>query len=130
MNYLLDTQIFLWWIAADRRLQKVLHELIADPANRIWLSVASAWEMEIKSALGKLRIPEGLEQQLAANGIEALSISLRHMQTLHSLPAIHRDPFDRMLVAQSVAEELILVTADPVVASYPCRTLTNSVHRR
>jgi PIN domain nuclease of toxin-antitoxin system len=125
MNYLLDTQIFLWWIAADRRLQKTLNELIANPANRIWLSAASAWEMEIKSALGKLKIPDDLEQQLAMNGIEALPIYLRHVQTLRSLPGIHSDPFDRILVAQSISDALVLVTADPVVASYPCRTVTN-----
>lgn len=130
MNYLLDTQIFLWWVAADRRLQKTLRELIADPTNRIWLSAASAWEMEIKSALGRLTIPNDLEQQLAGNGIEALPIYLRHVQTLRGLPSIHGDPFDRILVAQSIADALVLVTADPVVASYPCRTVTNFGRRR
>ena len=130
MNYLLDTQIFVWWLAADRRLNKGLHELIADPTNRIWLSAASAWEMEIKSALGKLSVPDDLERQLAANGIEALPIYLRHIKMVRSLPAIHGDPFDRVLVAQSIADELVLVTADPVVASYPCRTVTNIGRRR
>jgi PIN domain nuclease of toxin-antitoxin system len=130
MNYLLDTQIFLWWIAADRRLQKMLHGLIADPANRIWLSTASAWEMQIKSALGKLTTPDDLEQQLATNGIEELPIHLRHVQTLRCLPSIHSDPFDRMLVAQSISDALVLITADPVVASYPCRVVTNFGKRR
>jgi PIN domain nuclease of toxin-antitoxin system len=130
MNYLLDTQIFLWWLAADRRLQKSVNDLIANPANRIWLSAASAWEMEIKSMLGKLATPGDLERQLAANGIEALPIHLRHVQRLRDLPSIHTDPFDRILVAQSIADELVLITADPVVARYPCRLVTNAVRRR
>ena len=86
--------------------------------------------MEIKSALGKLKIPDDLEQQLTTNGIEALPIYLRHMQTLRSLPSIHSDPFDRILVAQSISDALVLVTADPVVASYPCRTVTTFGKRR
>jgi PIN domain nuclease of toxin-antitoxin system len=130
MNYLLDTQIFLWWLAADRRLQKSVNELIANPANRIWLSAASAWEMEIKSTLGKLATPGDLERQLAANAIDTLPIHLRHVQRLRDLPFIHADPFDRILVAQSIADELVLITADPVVARYPCRLVTNAVRRR
>jgi PIN domain nuclease of toxin-antitoxin system len=130
MNYLLDTQIFLWWIAADRRLQKTLRDLIANPGNRIWLSTASAWEMEIKSTLGKLTIPDDLEQQLVASEIEVLPISLRHVQALRSLPSIHTDPFDRILIAQSISDTLMLVTADPVVASYPCSVVTNFGKRR
>jgi PIN domain nuclease of toxin-antitoxin system len=125
MNYLLDTQIFLWWQAADRRLDTKLRELIGDPRNRIWFSVASAWEMEIKSTLGKLKVPDGLEEQLTRNAFEPLPIYLRHIQKLRGLPPIHRDPFDRMLVAQSLADDLVLMTADAVVASYPCRTVTS-----
>ncbi len=125
MSYLLDTQILLWWLGDDRRLARAVRSAIADPNRPVWLSVASVWEMEIKAKLGKLRVPENLEEQLVANGIAVLPIHFRHATALKSLPDLHRDPFDRMLVAQALTEDLTLVTADPVLHGYPCRMVQN-----
>jgi len=127
VRLLLDTHVFVWWILDDPRLAQRLRRAIAHPDNRVYLSAASAWEIVIKASLGKLVLPEPPEAfiraQLLSNEIEALPVTIDHAIRLASLPAIHRDPFDRMLVAQSECEEMTLVTDDPVILRYDVRTL-------
>ncbi|MGA8655453.1 MAG: type II toxin-antitoxin system VapC family toxin [Chthoniobacterales bacterium] len=123
MNLLLDTQVVIWCLAADRRLKNAARRVIEDDANRVWVSAASAWEMEIKGALGKLRVPDDLLTQMAAIRFDELPVRIEHALFLRQLPALHRDPFDRILIAQAVCEGLTLVTADPVLQEYPVRII-------
>jgi PIN domain nuclease of toxin-antitoxin system len=100
---------------------------LRDPTNTLLLSVASVWEMQIKSHAGKLELglplAELMESQRLANGIEVLPIQLAHVLALDELPPHHRDPFDRLVIAQANAEDLTLVSVDPVFANYPVRLL-------
>jgi PIN domain nuclease of toxin-antitoxin system len=118
MNLLLDTQVLLWWLADDRRLRDPARGAIADGANLVAVSAASAWEVAIKAALGKLDAPTDLRDALTESGFEELPISVDHALRAGALPPHHADPFDRMLVAQAAAEALVLVTADERLAAY------------
>ena len=122
MKLLLDTHLLLWTVSESRRLSSEARELIGDPDNELLFSIASLWEVAIKQSLGRedfridLRL---LRRGLLDNNFEQLSITAEHTLTLADLPMLHRDPFDRMLVAQSIVEGIILLTADPVIARYP-----------
>ena len=122
MRALLDTHTFLWWNTDDPRLSAQARELIADGRNEIYLSVASAWEIAIKAARGSLILPEPPEQyvpsRLRLHRMLVLTIQLRHALMVYDLPMIHRDPFDRLLIAQSRLEDLALLTADPEITRY------------
>lgn len=122
MRALLDTHAFIWWSTADSRLGKRAVRIIRDPANEVFLSAASAWEIATKHRLGRLpeaeTILEDLPEALSLSRIEALSISLEHAAAAGSLGGLHRDPFDRMLIAQSRIERIPVVTADPIFKSY------------
>jgi PIN domain nuclease of toxin-antitoxin system len=122
MNALLDTHVFLWWVTDDARLSARAREVIGDGSNAIYVSTASAWEIAIKARLGKLRLPSDpgafFRQHLALNDFEVLPVALSHALGVYALPDLHRDPFDRMLVAQCQVESLALVTADAMVAGY------------
>jgi len=124
---LLDTHTWLWWNGAPKRLPATVYRLLADPEQRIWFSVASAWEISIKAALGKLELPapvaEYLPQRLKDNRFDLLTIDLPHVLGLAALPHLHRDPFDRLLVAQAIQEDLSLISGDPLIAQYPVRLL-------
>ena len=111
MRLLLDTHALLRWLA-DEGLHPGAQDAIADPANLVAVSAASAWEISIKKALGKLAAPDDLEQQLAAGGFVPLPISIAHGTAAGQLPHHHEDPFDRMLIAQALAEGLTIVTRD------------------
>ena len=122
MRLLLDTHTFLWWVSGSDRLSRKARAAIARAGNDCHVSVASGWEIAIKVSLGKLRI-EGprdtfLPEQLAVNGFLPLAIGLRHAARVAALPFHHRDPFDRLLIAQALEEELAIVTADRVFARY------------
>jgi PIN domain nuclease of toxin-antitoxin system len=119
LRLLLDTHVFLWWCADDRRLGEAEREVIRDGANDVLVSTASVWEMAIKQSLGRLKVPEPPSSAVARLGIGRLSISFEHAEATVQLPPIHRDPFDRLLVAQAKLEGLTLVTTDPLVRSYP-----------
>ena len=119
MKILLDTHLVLWWLADDRRLSAKARQLIADPVNVVIVSAATAWEVALKQALGKLRIEGEFEQAVREQGFDMLPVSFAHAAELRQLPAIHRDPFDRMLVAQARVEQLHLLTIDPQVLKYP-----------
>ena len=121
MKALLDTHAFLWWIADDPRLSSRVRKIIGDGENGLYLSAASGWEMAIKVGLGRLALPEPerfIPEQMANNAIFPLPIRMSHALRVHSLPGHHRDPFDRMLVAQAQLEGLPILTADPRIAQY------------
>ena len=122
MRLLLDTHTFLWWVAASGELSRRAKSAVGSARNECFVSVASGWEIAIKVSLGKLRIDGALDrflpEQLAANGFRALAIDLKHAARVATLPFHHRDPFDRLLVAQALEEDLAMVTADPVVVKY------------
>lgn len=123
MKLLLDTHVFLWYIIADPRLPTAFRDAIRNPANEVFLSVAPIWEAVIKYAIGKLPVPappaDYLPQQCHRHGIASLPIDEAAFSHLAKLPLIHRDPFDRMLLAQAIQHGLTFVTADDVLKSYP-----------
>ena len=121
MRVLLDTHAFLWWADDDRRLSARARQAIADAADA-FLSVASCWEIVIKVSRGRLTLPKPVErflpEQLGMNRVQLLSIDLDDVARVATLPFHHRDPFDRLLAAQALGEELTLVSADPVFRKY------------
>ena len=122
MRYLLDTHAFLWWVLDDPRLSRAAADAIRDPANEILFSAASAWEIAIKAHLGRIAFEDDLAEfiprQMVANGFMNLPITIDHALQVARLPLLHRDPFDRMLVAQAQREKTVLLTADPAIAQY------------
>ncbi len=122
MRLLLDTHVFLWWLADDQRLSPRCREQIANPINDVMLSAVTVWELAIKLGLGKLEMEpsdaERLHLLAADNGFDELPISAAHAAEVRLLPAHHRDPFDRLLVAQAQSEGLTVVTADPAIHPY------------
>lgn len=127
MRFLLDTHSFLWWVHKDDRLSDTAREIISEEQNEIFVSVASAWEIAIKAGLGQLDIPRGPERFITRhtelNDFRVLPINLPHAFRVYELPDIHRDPFDRILVAQARAEDMPILTIDPEIARYPVETL-------
>jgi PIN domain nuclease of toxin-antitoxin system len=126
MKVLLDTHTFIWWDSDPSKLSAQVLTLLQDPATTVFLSVVSVWEMLIKRQLGKLtlRMPLAtLVAQQQANGIQILSITLGHVLAVESLPTPHKDPFDRLLVAQANVEGTVLLSADSVFAQYPVNVL-------
>lgn len=123
MRLLLDTHAFIWWDGEPARLSARALALCQDRENQLHLSVASLWEIQIKAQLGKLRLstplPQIVAMQQAANGLVLLSIHPHHTYALDDLPALHRDPFDRIIVAQARTEKLRLVTHDEMICKYP-----------
>jgi PIN domain nuclease of toxin-antitoxin system len=126
MKAILDTHAFLWALAGDERMSRLARETYAGPAG-LFLSIASVWEILIKVQSGKLKLPRPagpyVLRKLAENGIELLPISIDHLLALERLPMHHRDPFDRMLVAQSLEESLPIITSDPWFARYNVRLI-------
>lgn len=122
-SYLLDTPILLWWLADDAKLDKKTKDLIARPTTRIFVSTVSVWEIVIKKSLNKLAAPDNLKEMLYENDFEILSITADHALYLEHLPAIHHDPFDRLLIAQSVLEDLTIITADKIIPKYTVKCL-------
>lgn len=123
MSYLLDTHTFLWWDQKSTTLSAKALALFQDTSTSLLLSVASVWEMQIKLSLGKLTLPAPLMQiinnQITINQIALLPITLSHISGLAGLPMHHRDPFDRMLIAQAITEGIPIISADPAMAEYP-----------
>jgi len=114
---LLDTHVFLWWRANDRRLGVPIRNAIAS-ADVVFVSAASAWEADIKIRLGRLSIPDTIESGVEDSGFEKLPILFSHAEAAAVLPAHHQDPFDRMLIAQALVESLTLVSHDRRMAPY------------
>ena len=122
MNYFLDTHGLIWFITGDPQLSVKARQLIDDEANNIFVSIASLWEMAIKFSIGKLNLGQPFDTlfpaQLNSNSINVLSITLDHLKTVCSLPLHHRDPFDRLLVAQSLVEQWPIISADVMFDRY------------
>ncbi|WP_373526624.1 type II toxin-antitoxin system VapC family toxin [Nostoc sp.] len=127
MRALLDTHVFLWWVTDDPQLSSTSRSIIADSGNLLFLSVASVWEIVIKTKSGKLTLPEPVERyipnRLALNRFESLDTQMIHTLQVAALPNIHRDPFDRILIAQSQVENLPIVTIDQKIAQYSVETI-------
>jgi PIN domain nuclease of toxin-antitoxin system len=123
VSLILDTHVLLWWIGNDSSLAAAARQAIADPDVRVFVSAASAWEIMFKKSTGKLDAPNDLDQQVARHEFEPLAITLAHALAAGSLPLHHKDPFDRMLVAQAMAEGLTIITRDPRIRQYGVRTL-------
>jgi|ERR1051325_3351264 PIN domain nuclease of toxin-antitoxin system len=122
MRLLLDTHVLLWWLADDRKLSNAGRDIIADPGNELLVSSASVWEISIKAALKRIQIQlDDLEDAIIGNGFRSLPIGFRHAIAAGRLPLLHRDPFDRMLVAQASVEELRIVSHDRVFEKYSFR---------
>jgi len=127
MNYLLDTHTFLWFINDDASLSSTAKTLIEDPENTIYLSVASIWEMAIKVSLDKLEMPspftDFIDEQLSKNTIILLGIKTEHTGIVATLPFHHRDPFDRLIIAQSKVEDIPVIGKDAIFDDYGIKRL-------
>jgi PIN domain nuclease of toxin-antitoxin system len=127
VKLLLDTCTFLWCVEGGSSLSEAGRRALVDPANEIYMSSVSSWEIAVKHALGRLPLPEPPERyvpaQRDARGIEPLPLDEEAALHLYRLPLLHRDPFDRMLVCQALIGGLTLVTPDPAILRYPVRTL-------
>jgi PIN domain nuclease of toxin-antitoxin system len=127
MRVLLDTCTFLWLIGSPGELSPAARAAIVDPANEVWLSAASAWEIAVKWAQGRLSLPAPPAQfvpaQRIAHGVDVLAIDEESALRVARLPALHRDPFDRMLVSQAVVHGLVVVSPDPLIEQYAVKTL-------
>ena len=120
---LLDTHVFLWWLADAPDLAEAARRAIGDERNAVYVSAATGWEIAIKRAAGKLRAPENLDALVEEGGFTHLPMTFFHGEQAGALPMHHRDPFDRMLVAQAQAEGLVIVTRDKHIPMYGIRTL-------
>lgn len=122
MRYLLDTHTFLWWNMDDAQLSSLAKELISDSNNEIFLSAASAWEIAIKTARGRLTLPEDptryISNRLSLHGFQALPVQINHAVHVYKLPMYHADPFDRLLIAQSQIEAMPLISVDVDIRRY------------
>jgi len=122
MRLLVDTQIAIWALLDNPVLSEAARDLLGNPSNECFFSVSSIWEIAIKRALKKpgfLYDPREIRRQLLVNGYDELTIQSQHAVAVDSMPHIHRDPFDRILIAQAMVEGIILLTADAVIAQYP-----------
>jgi len=115
---LLDTHVLLWWLCDDENLGDQATQLIADARNEIFISAATTWEISIKKNMGLLEAPDDMDRIVEDEGFSKLPISLFHSEKAGGLPEIHRDPFDRMLIAQAQAEGLEIMTVDPEIPRY------------
>lgn len=127
MRVLLDTHAFLWWVRDDGRLSGKARDALSDAGNELLFSVVSGWEIAIKAQLGQLRASEDvgayLSGQLSINSMQVLPVYLSHAVRAADLPNHHRDPFDRLLVAQALVEDLPLVSVDPEISRYPVEVI-------
>jgi len=125
MKLLLDTHTFIWWASEPGNLSKKVLDVLENKKNDITLSVVSVWEMQIKIQLGKLKLSYPLRdlilKQQNSNDIQILPVSLEHVLSLDSLPALHRDLFDRLLIIQAIQEKLLLVSKDKIFQQYPVK---------
>ncbi|MCG8584949.1 MAG: type II toxin-antitoxin system VapC family toxin [Pirellulales bacterium] len=119
MKLLLDTHVVLWWLDDPHQLSETARTAIEEPENTVFVSAVVAWEIAIKRGLGKLTAPPNLAVAIAAAGFASLPITVAHALGIETLPTPHRDPFDRLLVAQALLEDCTLVSRDPHQQKYP-----------
>jgi PIN domain nuclease of toxin-antitoxin system len=124
MKLLLDTHVVLWWLDDPTKLTEAARDSIAELANEALVSAAVAWEIAIKTGLGKLTAPDDLEAAIQACRFETLPITVAHAMAIQALPMHHRDPFDRLLVAQAVVEGATIVARDPNIGLYGVPVIT------
>jgi PIN domain nuclease of toxin-antitoxin system len=118
VKVLLDTHMLVWWLADAKELSAAARAIIAAQENAVFVSAASVWELRIKEAIGKVKLPADFGEVLAAQPFEKLAVTVAHAHEMKELPLHHRDPFDRMLIAQARSDGLTLLTHDEVVAKY------------
>ena len=127
MRILIDTHVFIWWTSDSQKLSFTVYNLLTSPKTQVILSVVSIWEMQIKLSLGKLQLktalPELVEDEVKQNRIELLPLDLSHIYALSNLPNHHRDPFDRLLIAQAKSEELVIISIDEKFDGYDIERL-------
>jgi PIN domain nuclease of toxin-antitoxin system len=127
VRILVDTHVFVWYIQNNERLPRSIVSLINDGRNDILFSVVSVWEMAIKQSTGKLNMglpyASFIEEQMKLNQMELLAIKLAHTEIVTTLPFYHRDPFDRLLIAQAMAEDIVIVSNDSVFSLYPVQRM-------
>jgi len=127
MKYLLDTHTFIWLDSIPDQLSPNVALICKNPANILYVSLASIWEMQIKISAGKLQLPKPLQEivqwQQQNNFVQILPVALQHIFTLESLPPYHHDPFDRILIAQAQVENLLILSRDTTFAQYPVNVL-------
>lgn len=125
MKILIDTHVFLWGLQGEDKLSQKVRTLL--PSADVWISVASLWEIIVKTQVGKLKLPRPvggyLTAKLTANGVSVLPLTFDHVKRLEELPPHHRDPFDRIMIAQCLEEELPVVTSDPLFERYPIQLI-------
>ncbi|MBF0328372.1 MAG: type II toxin-antitoxin system VapC family toxin [Nitrospirae bacterium] len=134
MKALLDTHVFLWWVMDDERLTIFVRDFISNEKNELFLSAASCWEMMIKAKLGRIKFPDSAEKfipaQMRQNNINGLPVHISHALHMYSLPDKHKDPFDRILIAQAQAERIPIVTNDSLIADYDIRVIWDKKARQ
>ena len=118
MRYLLDTHVVLWWYLDLPQLEERHRRIIADNANELYVSAAAIWEIEVKRRNGKLDCPPDMMERIKADGFKLLPIMAEHLVPLRTIPPIHTDPFDRIMVCQSIVEKIPLISYDPKVNAY------------
>jgi len=122
VNYLIDTHAFIWWITGESRLPQAVQQTLTEAGGSVWFSAASLWEMALKIKLGKLKMPDPFDvyilRQIQMNRMEVLPIHAPHVFETMKLPPHHRDPFDRLLVAQARCEKLTLISGDKALGAY------------
>ncbi len=127
MKALLDTHVFIWWILEDARLTERVRTMIIDEETELYLSAASCWEIAIKAGLGRIILPARpdlfIAGQMSENAIAPMPIEARHALSVFGLPTHHRDPFDRLLVAQAQMEQMPIITSDPLIRQYKVKTI-------
>ena len=123
MQLLLDTHALIWWLSNDSTISGKAKKAIADPDNIVFVSAASAWEIAIKKSLGKLQAPDDLSVQIEEKRFTSLAISINHALMIEKLPLHHQDPFDRILIAQAISENLIIITRDRKFKAYEVKTI-------
>lgn len=124
MRYLLDTHALLWWLDDDSRMGQATRSAISDPANTIFVSVVSLWELTVKARIGKLKVDvDAVMAAPAQEGFTLLTVMIDHLATLRALPSHHGDPFDHLLIAQALAEDAMFISSDRVIGRYPVRLM-------
>lgn len=123
MQLLIDSHAFIWWSESSPVLGGAARAAIADPSNEVFVSIAGLWELSIKAGLGKLALPDDLEIMISNQGFSVLSITFAHLRRYSGLPSLHRDPFDRMMIAQALAEGIPIATGDRAFAAYGVQTV-------
>lgn len=123
MNLLLDTHILLWWLDNNEKLPEKYLKVISNSNNICFISSATIWEISIKSALGKLEIPDNFTDILQDEGFSELPVSWKHAAMVRQLPFHHKDPFDRLIIAQTIVEDFTLLTVDKIIPQYCIKIL-------